>query len=355
MDFVAWCDLVLRKVIEASRKATTQRSIGVQETDIARLLFSQKVVDPPEFSQSLEHKALINALSQLQKLDLVEKNPFWKVTRSGRDIATDTLPLWYTICQEKLDEEQQQLLKVINRLSPHATEGFAWLETVTREALLSELSWSGNLDQLWSVARDLDQWGYITGRFYFGGMSLSATYQGLVWESRRGLTIESKFIDDLVRDWETASVEFKSDVSTDTDGQKAEFIKDILSLATTKASGQRWLIIGFDDHTHEYCGPPNPKLTPNHIEQLLQEYTKPMVQIRYQVVDYREGPVGKLKVFREPTHLPYAVRKSLGSLTDKRHITEGDIYVRHGSQVQHPTPEELQALHEEGEQARLSS
>jgi len=353
MDFVAWCDLVLCKVIEAGRRALTHRSIGVQERDVARILFSQEVVDQPEFYQSPQHIAMKSALSQLQQMDLVERSPFWKVTKTGRDVATDALPLWYAICQEKLDEEQQQLLKELNRLSPHATEGYAWLEKVTPETLLSELSWAEDLDLLRSVAQELDQWGYITGRLSQGGtMHLYATYRGLVWETRRSLTIESKFIDDLVKDWETTSVEFKSDVFTDTGGQIAEFIKDILSLATTKASGRRWLIIGFDDHTHAYYGSPNPKLTRDHIEQLLQEYTTPMVQVRYQVVDFREGPVGKLEVFRDAKHLPYKVRKSLGSQSDKRRITVGDIYVRHGSQVSKPDREEEQDLQEEGEQAR---
>jgi predicted HTH transcriptional regulator len=176
--------------------------------------------------------------------------------------------------------------------------------------------------------------------------------RGLVWETKRGFTAEAQFIDDLVTEWETTSVEFKSDISTDTAGQIAEFIKDVLSLATTKTSGRRWMIIGFDDDTHEYCGSPNPKLTQNHLEQLLQVYTKPMVEVRYQVVDYRKEPVGKLEVFRKAKHLPYKVAKSLGSQNDKRRISEGAIYVRHGSQVQHPTPEELEALEEEGVLAR---
>src|SRR5229473_2390506 len=115
MDFVTWCDLVLQKVIEASRKASTHRSIGVQESDVALVLFSQEVVEQPGFHQSPQHTAMMSALSQLQHMSLVERSPFWRVTRAGRDAATDTLSLWFSICQEKLDEEQQQLLKVINR------------------------------------------------------------------------------------------------------------------------------------------------------------------------------------------------------------------------------------------------
>ncbi len=80
MDFVAWCDLVLRKVIEASQRASTHRNIGVQERDVARILFSPEIVDQPEFYQTPQHTAMMSALSQLQHIGIVERSPFWKVT-----------------------------------------------------------------------------------------------------------------------------------------------------------------------------------------------------------------------------------------------------------------------------------
>ena len=52
MDFVAWCDLVLQKVVEASRKASAYRSIGVQESNVALALFGQEIVEQPGFHQS---------------------------------------------------------------------------------------------------------------------------------------------------------------------------------------------------------------------------------------------------------------------------------------------------------------
>lgn len=347
MDFIDWCDLVLRNVIEASREVSTHRSIGVQEKDVARILFSQDFVDQPGFYQSPQHTAMMSALSQLQHMVIVERSPFWKVTKTGRDIATDTLPLWYAICQDKLDEEQQQLLKVINRLSPHSTEGYAWLEKVTRETLLSELSWARDLDLLRSVAQDLDQWGYISGRFHQGGtMHLFATYRGLVWETKQGFTLMSRLIDDLVAEWETTNVDFKRDLHLDTADQKAEFIKDVLSLANTKASGQRWMVSGFDDRSRTYYGAPDQAITQNRIEQILARYTTPCVDVQYNPVDYRSGSVGMLEVIRDPQKLPYMVARSIG---EKKRVEQGDIFVRHGSQVEKPTPLEFQALQDEGD------
>ena len=78
-------------------------------------------------------------------------------------------------------------------------------------------------------------------------------------------------------------------------------------------------------------------------------YTTLIVDVRYEVVDYRDGPVGMLEVLRYPRKLPYSVARSIG---DRKRIEQGDIFVRHGSQVEKPTSLELQALQDEGDQAR---
>jgi hypothetical protein len=358
MDFVDWCSFVLNACINAGQTFSIYE-YSLAETLVTEMKMTNSSSQTTFQRDSTYYKGMYYAVEELKKVGLMEndedeRNFFWSISKAGRDYAADMIPLWSQICQEKLDMEYEQFLRGINRLSQKTALDHSWLEMVTHDTIISELGGSENAGRLWSIAHELEQWGFVSGFFTTEGtFYLQATYKGLVWETRRGLTLESKFIDDLIRDWETTSVEFKSDVNTDTASQIAEFTKDVLSLATTKASGQRWMIIGFDDETH-YCGPPNPKLSQNHLEQLLHEYTTPMVQVRYQVVDYRKGPVGKLEVFRDAKGLPYKVKKSLGSQTDKRRIREGDIYVRHGSQVQHPTPEELQALQEEGEQARLN-
>jgi len=153
---------------------------------------------------------------------------FWNVTNAGRDYAADLTPLWWQICQEKLNVEYEQFLRVVNRLSQKMAPDHAWLEMVRYQTLLDELAASEIIPRLWSIAHGLEQWGFVSGIFTMDGkFDLLSTYKGLVWETRRSLTIETKFIDDLLKDWETTSVEFKSDVNTDTAGQIAEFIKDI--------------------------------------------------------------------------------------------------------------------------------
>jgi hypothetical protein len=263
--------------------------------------------------------------------------------------------LWEEMCREKLDQEHEQLLNVVNQLSPHDEGGYVWLEDITHETLLAELGWAEGFDLLWPISRELEELNLISCRAYLGQrLKCHATYRGLVWETRRGFTLESRFIEDLVAEWETTSVDFKRQLSLDTMDQKAEFVKDILSLVNTKASGRRWLIIGFDDKTHRYFGPPDSKITQNRIEQLLARYIDPSIDVRYEAVEYRAGRVGKLEVLRDPKKLPYCVKEQMNR-DKKPPLMPGDLFVRHGSQVEKPTSGELQALQEEGDLARITS
>ena len=353
MDFVEWCDVVLIKLIEVSRKSQTSRGIGIDERFLASHVFDVDILNQPSFQESTYFRAMSNALSRLQQQGLVERSPYWKVTRGGRAHADDTIPLWEAICQEPLEDESRQVLQAINFLSVYTTSDHAWLGQVSREMLVAQLGSPDDIHFLIPVAEELIEWGYITGQIFMGGhMQLSVTYRGLVWESRRGLTLETKFIDDLVAEWETTSVDFKQYLYIKTVEQKAEFIKDVLSLANTKASGRRWMIIGFNNKTHDYCCPPNSVLNQDDFERLIDEYTNPHVDVRYVVAEYRKGLVGKLEVLRDHQKLPYRVAKSLGDKLkgDKKQIFKGQIFVRHGSQVVVARGAERKALLEEGKQ-----
>lgn len=135
-----------------------------------------------------------------------------------------------------------------------------------------------------------------------------------------------------------------------TPAQKAEFVKDILGLATTKASGRdRYLIVGYDDKRHAFDQSVDARITQDRLEQILHQYTEPMPEIRYFTVPMRGGnDAGVIEVRRETGRVPYRVRRDIGRLS------AGDTFVRHGSQTEPPTQLELEALIAEGEQARSS-
>lgn len=83
----------------------------------------------------------------------------------------------------------------------------------------------------------------------------------------------------------------------------------------------------------EYHGPPDPRVSPNRIEQIIAECAVPNVDVQYKILEYRVGDVAVLEVKRDAAKLPYSVAKALG--LNKR-IVVGQLFVRHGSQVEEP-------------------
>lgn len=359
MDFVAWCDFVLSTIIQVEKSSPDIREGGVSQAVVARELLGLpstcRYEQWPDAAGETMKDAIFIAglnLAQIGCFDSPYTNFYMKVSQRGREHGADPTPLWENICRKQLDIDQQHLLQIVNHLSPQEGPKFVLPRWVGREALMAE--WTGNPKLLSPVAGELARLDLVQHLSLGDGLTLRPTYSGMVWETRRMNVAESKFIDGLVTEWETTTVEFKQELAIDTNDRKVEFIKDVIGLANTQASGRRWLIVGFEDKGHTYYGPPDTGLYQNRIEQVLARYTAPSIAVRYEVVNYRGGPVGKLEVLREAAKLPYSVAKSLGdkSAGDKKRIVEGQIFVRHGSQTEQPTEAELQAIKEEAERAR---
>jgi hypothetical protein len=354
MDYIEWCDHVLAKLIEATSLSYETRQFGVNQSEFARLLFAKDAAENVDFFGSSAYPAVVDALHDLAQSLLVESTSmsggFFRPTSEGEKHNEDKTAVWHEVCNVPLKPEQEQLLSVVNRLSPKEHEHFAGLEWLERETLLGELAWPDGVDALLVVGDELHRMRLVEGHTGLGShINLAARYRGLVWEHRRGFTLESKAIDKLLTEWETTSVDFKRELHTNTADEKAELFKDVVALANTQASGRRWLIVGFDDKTRTYYGPPDPKITQEHLEQLMSQYTAPTLDIRYEVTGYRLGQVGKLEVLRDPKKLPYKIAKSVGN---KKRVEENNLFVRHGSLSEPPTDTELEALVEEGRRAR---
>ena len=360
MDFIDWCHHVLQ-TLERER---FNPHLGDHE--LQDILFGE-VAQQPEFHTSDARHGMFDALKALSNAGLaIEDNYKWKITPLGREVLSDTTNYWTAICEQVLDPEEEKIMHLVCQLSPKqgVNPDHAWLEDVGRDPILAAFSipqppakTNEHMDDLQKYLYDLP--GLLADRNFLvtDGRAgyhndLTPTYQGLVWGTRRGFTIESKFIDELVKEWETTNVDFKRELSLDTKKQKAEFAKDVLGLATTKSSERRYLIIGFDDRTRAYHAPPDSTVTQNRMEQILADLTDPVVTIRYAIVDYRLGKVGKLEVIREPEKLPYRASKDVFDEAGKKRLEKDKVYVRHGSQTEAPTDAELAALEDEGRHAR---
>jgi len=180
-------------------------------------------------------------------------------------------------------------------------------------------------------------------------IELYPTYKGVVRATEAEQAALRELVAGLLPDWETTTVEFKRELNLKRNKEKAELVRDVLALATTKASGRRWLVIGFDPKTHQFAQSVDPAITQDRLEQILAAYAAPPPEIHYQRVRWNGGDVGLLEVRRDPARIPYRVTKALA------HIAAGNVYVRHGSQVEPPTPAELADLEAEGRAAQGAS
>ncbi len=179
-----------------------------------------------------------------------------------------------------------------------------------------------------------------------GGETLRPSYRGVVWATRRESTELQTLVRGLLPDWETTNVDFKRELNLGRDKEKAEFVRDVLALANTKSPGKRYLVVGFGSKSRVFEASVDPTIDQDRLENILLAYAEPAPRVIYSVLPWEGGQLGLVEVVREPWSLPYKVKRNLA------HVRAGDIYVRHGSHTETPSPNELVSLEEEGQQAR---
>jgi Putative DNA-binding domain len=362
MDFIDWCHHILG-ILEKEKF-----NKYLSDNEIERVVFSEDITQQKDFHESNARMGVFDTLDLLQNAGLIEKNDWnWRISVLGKKVLKNPTNYWSEICHHEIEDEEEKLLKLVNSLSPQISNEplYGWLNEVTQDDFLflfgiDSLERDSNEQMallqkyIYDLPELLNQHLFLQSDAMVGyHTNLKPTYKGLVWDLRRGFTIESKLIDELVQELETTTVDFKREINLSSKKQKAEFAKDVLGLATTKSSGKRYMIVGFDDKTRQYFAPPDNAVNQNQMEQILSNLTEPVVNIRYEIVDYRLGKVGKLEVIRESEKIPYKSKQDV--IIDEKKtlgLKKDSVYVRHGSQTEPPTELELSALVEEGKRSR---
>jgi hypothetical protein len=148
--------------------------------------------------------------------------------------------------------------------------------------------------------------------------------------------------------WEDPYVDFKRQLSVRSKAEKAEFLKDVLGLVNTKGVSRRFLMIGWDDKSRQVCQPGiDPSIKVERLQHILNAYCEVPPHLELSTCVWGGVEVGILEVIREDVKLPYRIGKSIGSLKP------GDVFVRHGTTTEPPSPHELEGLHQEGLNAKL--
>jgi hypothetical protein len=181
MDFIDWCDLTLRKLIDIGQNSPEAQSYGVDEASLIDALFGTNK------GAGNQYQALYDAARELRKNGLIstlDSNTQWIVTDAGHQHAKDRRRFWRDVCHVDLAfPEEGHLLDLVNRLSQHDDTNFAWLDYVDQDTLLAELR-PMEPYQFRTTAQRLVDLELIDGEFMAGTSELRATYRGLVWATR---------------------------------------------------------------------------------------------------------------------------------------------------------------------------
>ncbi len=352
MKYVDWVDRVLQASGELTRADADARLIGVPWDQVLRRLGWPSDPSSPIPPQSPQFEALGDVVMDLSRLGLVERggagSPWVRLTQEGRRLAAQSLrSIWPEIFAIYLDDEQLAFLREATALSEDRQADYARVDWVPWQKVFDTLGWRiDDNGPAYDITARLEEEGCLVRRAAFGGrIEVYLTYVGIVRATEQAQTELQQLVAGLLPEWETTNVEFKRQLDLATKAQKAEFVRDILALATTKSSGERYFVVGFDDATRQFSRSVDPAITQNRLEQILNAYAAPAPEIRYQRVAWGQGEIGVVKVLRDPARIPYRVMQTVA------HITQGDIFVRHGSQAEPPTQAERDALEAEGQAA----
>jgi class 3 adenylate cyclase len=192
MDFLEWCNLVLKKLIEAGRNP------HLDEIRLAQLLYGEEFRTIGDFHHSTHRHGMLDAVKELVTLRLVDERDgmFWTVMPEGRQFADNPAPLLRHMRTLALEPDEKRILHVVNALSPQVGSDppHAWLEWVKREPLLAEYGITAGFDMqevLWPVSEDLEKRGLVYRRALPGWhLDLKPTYEGLAWERRPAASSE---------------------------------------------------------------------------------------------------------------------------------------------------------------------
>jgi len=131
-------------------------------------------------------------------------------------------------------------------------------------------------------------------------------------------------------------VDFKKELHLDSAEGKAEFVKDVISLANSAPSGS-FLLIGVDDDKY-VVGVGN--LEEERIQQIAQTYITPLVSLQCSLVpmatvDFLSVGVIEIKAKGRPHKVARAISR----------LEKDAVFVRHGSVVAKASPEEIIEMH----------
>src|SRR2546428_921916 len=306
------------------------RNVGVD----VRQVLAEVEVDAPD-----RERVLIETVLDLIEVRLLDGDHHHvKFGAVGRQVRTTPLSdvLWPWLFKQihVEDEDREFMAKAVDLTEEHH-ESCAVMRHIDTVRVAEAMGRSGDLIELVYLFKRLHEEApleLVGGLATFGTVELRVRYAGVVLATQQAQTELVQLVESLQPDWETVTVEFKREVHLETKEQKADFVHDVAALATTKATGPRHLFIGWDPKSHLFTTSVDARLTQDRMEQVLSAYLDPVPAIRYRTFAYAGGTAGVVEAIQQAWDIPYRVKAAIHKLA------VGDVFVRHGSQVENPTP-----------------
>ena len=150
----------------------------------------------------------------------------------------------------------------------------------------------------------------------------------------------------LIAGGENEQVDFKRVLDLSSAKGKAEFIKDIISIANSTSEGG-YLLIGIEDNM-SIIG--SSLVEEERIQQLVQTYITPAIMVRCDNIPLASsGFLSVSTIHIKPTSRPHKVARGIESLL------QNDVFIRHGSITARASPEEIIRMHDEDTQLNRTS
>lgn len=137
----------------------------------------------------------------------------------------------------------------------------------------------------------------------------------------------------LLESDEGPKLDFKQEISLDTDGEKKELIKDVIAIANSRG-GRGYIIFGVEDKTKRIVGIDSKNITEEKIQQIISSRSDPPVSTKFEVVEYEGKKLGILTIYKS-------------TLRPHQMIQNGVFYIRRGSTTDVAKREEIAAMFEE--------
>jgi len=138
----------------------------------------------------------------------------------------------------------------------------------------------------------------------------------------------------LLGEKESAHLDFKVDLHLESDGDKAEFTKDVLAIANTAEVG--YIVTGVDSETGERRGV-SERHTEERLNQILKDKTDPFLSVQYGEFEIDGKIHGIVRICGDDRPYVVAVPDRYGGQisTSRRkhvHVVRGTVFVRVGTQ-----------------------